>query len=852
MKPLQDSSNNRIATDTERMRLEALRESEWRFRATFEQAGVGILHADIHGHILLANQHLCTLLGYSQEELYKRTFLDITHPDDHTRDIAYIQTIAAGGTQSYVCEKRYLCKDGGILWIHLMVSPIFDSSGQFVYFVSVIEDISERKQLEERLYQSTREAEERARQLEAVFEAVADNISVYDKNGQFVQMNSTARDMLGASTQSDYALGPISRVQRIEVRNMHGELLAKEHWPLERTLRGETLRGETAMDCLLHTLGNKEVCLSISGAPIRNAAGEIIGAVMIGRDVTARRLFERRTQEALDTIFEVAADNIAVYDKDGNLIQMNSATSKMLGIDAQPDFVSRPLSRMKVLELRDEHGRLLFQNEWPVSRLLRGETLKGNTSMDCLTHTLDGREIYANVCGAPIYDEKGEIIGAIAISRDVTARHQLERRTHDALDALMAMAKVLVQTQELSTPSTPTQHLVGQRIVELIQRVLACKRVSLIAIRRETAQIHPLAVIGLTEEQKQQWFTLCSNRKLSEFLDERFLASNTRLPEIIVADMTKAPFDKLFNPHNVSSMLIAPVYIGATLVGILYLDYDTTLHVYTNDETELIVAMTKLCALALEREQKQAEMTKLLATLQATNEDLERSNKVQRDFVSIVSHEFRTTLTGIQGFSELIRDEALSEEEVKEYASDINTDARRLNRMISDLLDLERMQLGRMQLHLEPIELNRIIKTVVEHMRPALLKHDVVLTLDDMLPSLSGDNDKLMQVVTNLLSNAIKYSPKGGKIRIHSFSEGTNIHLTLQDSGIGIPADALKNIFTPYNRVETVATRHIQGTGLGLPITRQIVQLHGGQIWVESQQGVGSTFHVVLPLLHNA
>ncbi len=849
MKFHQDDSNTIGVSDSTE---QGLRESEWRFRATFEQAGVGILHTDIHGHILLANSHLCTLIGYSQEELYQRTFLDITHPDDRTRDLAYVQTVVAGNTQSYTCEKRYLCKNGRTLWIHLTVSPILNPSGQFVCFVSVIEDISERKQLEERLYQSTREAEERARQLEAVFEAVADSISVYDKHGQFVQMNSTARDMLSVSSQLDYVLGPISRVQRIEVRDMHDELLAKEHWPLERTLRGETLRGETAMDCLIHTLDGKEVCLSISGAPIRNEADEIIGAVMIGRDVTVRRLFEKRTQEALDTIFEVAADNIAVYDKEGRLIQMNSATSKMLGLDAQPDFASRPLSRMKILDLRDEHGRLLSQDEWPVIRLLRGEMLKGNTSVDCLTRTLDGREIYANVCGAPIFDEKGEIMGAIAISRDVTARRLLERRTHDALDALMAMAEVLVQTQELFAPSTSTQHIIGQRIVELIQRVLGCKRVSLIAIRRDTSQIHPLAVIGLTEEQRQQWFALCSNRKLSEFLDERFLVSKIRLPEIIVADMTKAPFDKLFNPHNVPSMLIAPVYIGATLSAILYLDYDTAAHVYTNNETELIVAMTKLCALALEREQKQAEMTKLLATLQATNEDLERSNKVQRDFVSIVSHEFRTTLTGIQGFSELICDEVFSEKEVKEYACDINTDAKRLNRMISDLLDLERMQSGGMQLHLEPIELNRIIKMVVEHMHPMLHKHDVILTLDDMLPTLSGDNDKLTQVVTNLLSNAVKYSPKGGEIRISSFGEGTNLHLTVQDSGMGIPADALEHIFTPYNRVETVATRHIQGTGLGLPITRQIVQLHGGQVWAESQQGVGSMFHIVLPLLHNA
>jgi PAS domain S-box-containing protein len=202
----QEDSNNFIVSDNaEHMCLEILRENEWRFRASFEQAGVGILHTDIHGHILLANQHLCSLLGYSREELCECTFLDITHPDDRDHGITYVQTIADGNTRPYTCEKRYMRKDGSILWIHLTVSPIFNPAGQFVYFVSVIEDISERKLLEERLYQSTREAQERARQLEAVFEAVADNISVYDKNGHFLQMNSAAREMLGAYRILSYA-----------------------------------------------------------------------------------------------------------------------------------------------------------------------------------------------------------------------------------------------------------------------------------------------------------------------------------------------------------------------------------------------------------------------------------------------------------------------------------------------------------------------------------------------------------------------------------------------------------------------------------------------------------------------
>jgi len=705
---------------------------------------------------------------------------------------------------------------------------------------------TERVQLETAL-------REKAYQLEAVFEAATDNISVYDKDGHLLQMNSAACEMLGINAQSDYTSRPLSRVQHLELRDVHGKLLAPDEWPSCRILRGETLKGPTAMDCFIHTLDGRDICVCISGAPIRNQAGEILGAVTIGRDVTIRRQFERRTHKALDTLFEVATDNIAIYDSEGHLIQFNSATREMLGLDTQPDFTSRPISRQELLELRDEHGNLLTQDEWPVNRLLRGETLKGARAVDCLTRTLDGRELYANVNGAPIYDEAGKIIGAIAISRDVTARKLLERRTREALDALMAMAKVLVQTQPPTLPSLPlAQHLVGQHLVELVQRVLNCKRVCLVAINHETLRFHPLGVIGMTEEQKKQWFALCSDRRLSEFFGGRVLVSDTRLPEIILADTTKEPFDKIFNPYNASSMLIAPVYVGSSLAGILYMDYDQNIPACTEGETALIVTMTKLCALALEREQKQVELTKLLATLRTANEQLEQANKVQRDFVSIVSHEFRTTLTGIQGFSELMRDDALNEAEVKEFATDINTDARRLNRMISELLDLERMQAGQMRLHREHVDLNRIITKVVEHMHPTLIRHDIVLALDDALPVFLGDSDKLTQVIANLLSNSVKYAPDGGEIRIQSFAEGATIHLALHDYGIGIPADALEHIFTPYNRVETAATRHIQGTGLGLPIVRQIVQLHGGTIWAESQPGKGSTFYITLPLLPDA
>lgn len=229
-------------------------------------------------------------------------------------------------------------------------------------------------------------------------------------------------------------------------------------------------------------------------------------------------------------------------------------------------------------------------------------------------------------------------------------------------------------------------------------------------------------------------------------------------------------------------------------------------------------------------------------------EQLERLNRAKSEFVSIVSHEFRTPLTGIQGFSEMMRDEDLSMHEMKEYAADINKDAMRLTRMINEMLDLDRMEAGRMTLHREPTDLNGVIADAAARLRPNAPGHPITLALQDELPALSADRDRLTQVVANLLSNAVKYSPTGGEIVVRTTLEGTDVHLSVADHGMGIPPEKIEDIWERYSRIETEQTRGVQGTGLGLPIVRLIVTMHGGRTWAESAIGRGSIFHVMLPL----
>jgi signal transduction histidine kinase len=293
---------------------------------------------------------------------------------------------------------------------------------------------------------------------------------------------------------------------------------------------------------------------------------------------------------------------------------------------------------------------------------------------------------------------------------------------------------------------------------------------------------------------------------------------------------------------GVIAIAATPVRVGGRLAGSLALVHTDRPREWTADDVRLIESVARELRGAIAAAEAFEQQRLAVA-------ELEQLNRAKSDFVSIVSHEFRTPLTGIQGFSEMMQGEDLTLEEMREYAGDINKDAHRLNRMITEMLDLDKMESGRMEIHHEPVDLNAIVTEATDHMRPNAPRHPLTLRLDPMVGEMSGDRDKLTQVMTNLLSNAVKYSPAGGGITITTRVEGEMVHVFVRDAGMGIPPDSLEKVFERYSRLESGATRYIQGTGLGLPISRQIIEMHGGRAWVESTLGEGSVFQFTLPLV---
>jgi len=163
------------------------------------------------------------------------------------------------------------------------------------------------------------------------------------------------------------------------------------------------------------------------------------------------------------------------------------------------------------------------------------------------------------------------------------------------------------------------------------------------------------------------------------------------------------------------------------------------------------------------------------------------------------------------------------------------------------MLDLDRMEAGKIHLDLKPVDLNGILEDAVQRAQIAAEGHHVVADLDLALPLVSGDADRLIQVVSNLLSNAVKYSPDGGEVKVSSGTRDGAVEVSVQDQGLGIAAEFIERIFGRYERFDSNRASKVAGTGLGLAISRQIVELHGGRIWVESEAGKGSTFRFTIP-----
>jgi len=240
------------------------------------------------------------------------------------------------------------------------------------------------------------------------------------------------------------------------------------------------------------------------------------------------------------------------------------------------------------------------------------------------------------------------------------------------------------------------------------------------------------------------------------------------------------------------------------------------------------------------------------ADLREAKDQAESASRAKSDFLAIMSHELRTPLNAIIGFAEILEDEVLGpigNDRYRDYAEDIRTSGKHLLSLINDILDLSKAEAGAMELYEEPVDIAGIIESSIAMVRPRTEKAEITIAVDiaPILPLVRADERKLRQSVLNILSNSVKYSAVGGQIRISASSNDRGLCIRITDSGIGIASADIPKAMSPFGQIDSPLNRRTMGTGLGLPLAKRILEVHGGRFEITSEYGKGTTVSMEIP-----
>jgi signal transduction histidine kinase len=420
--------------------------------------------------------------------------------------------------------------------------------------------------------------------------------------------------------------------------------------------------------------------------------------------------------------------------------------------------------------------------------------------------------------------------------------------------AAVAFENVRLYTQTDEELSSRVEELsVMQRIDRELNTSLDVSRAMVITLGWAMRQSRSMAgLVGmLTDESLRIVASEGYSRQLDEY--EEGIIPLVTIPAFKEAvssgSVQRVDVDQLRQGMNLlddaKSQLVMPIRREAEVIGLLLLESESE----DRYDEQSIGFLTRLCdhaSIAIANAQLYAEV--------------QRANIAKSDFVSFVSHELKTPMTSIKGYADLLSAGAVGDvtDAQTEFLATIRSNIDRMATLVSDLADVSRIEAGRLHLEFAPVDLGEVIDEVVRSTQRLLEEknHEIIIEIPEGLPQVWGDTNRLAQIITNLVSNANKYTPEGGRIIIYAKQSDNQwdpdgapqvAHISVEDNGIGIKLEDQKKIFTQYFRTED-GKDHAPGTGLGLNITRYLVEMQGGKIWFDSTFGQGSAFNFTIPI----
>jgi signal transduction histidine kinase/HAMP domain-containing protein len=389
----------------------------------------------------------------------------------------------------------------------------------------------------------------------------------------------------------------------------------------------------------------------------------------------------------------------------------------------------------------------------------------------------------------------------------------------------------------LATSSSLNLEAVLQELLQKIDRFLPYPVVTVQLLNKATGRLEPAACRNIDESKWK------AETKSGDGLD-------ASAPDIVPVIVRNSQTDRRTNGseflrrHGLISFVQLPLVAKNEVLGIITF-FKKEEHEFTGDEVEFLNTLAGQAAIAISNAQLYERSTE-----QAV--ELDKASKLQADFSAMIVHDLRSPLSTIISIADMMKNGLLGDlnDDQKDWTDRIKTNATGLVELVSDFLDVSKLESGRIGLTRVPTDITELLRKAVENFGPLARSKNIVLSCQpDPLPAVQADPRRLDQILNNLVSNALKFTGEGGSIQIHAQHDHRNgILVRVQDTGVGIPANEIANLFQKYQQSTSGKTSEQKGTGLGLVISKMIVEAHGGKIWVESEEGKGTKFTFTLPV----
>ena len=531
----------------------------------------------------------------------------------------------------------------------------------------------------------------------------------------------------------------------------------------------------------------------------------------------------------LSAIVESSDDAIVAKNLEGIILDWNPAAERMFGYTAG-EAIGQSIRMIIPRDRQDEEDAVL-------DRIRRGEHVDHYETIRCRK---DGTTLPISLSVSPILDEQGVVIGASKIARDITERKRAERereREHGRVVFFARVAETLSRTLDYqetlkNVAALAVPHVADWCAVDVVQ---------------EDGELVQLSVAHVDPAKAKLATDIRHRYENPEAPYSAPYVARTRKPALIAEisdDMITAAAQgdqdriALVRSLGLTSYLCVPLVSGGRAIGALTLATGESGRRYGEDDLSFAQDLASRAALAVENAQAYHE--------------LQRANRVKDEFLGTLSHELRTPLNAIVGYARIARSGMITPDKLPRALETIERNAASLTQMVEDILDVSRIVAGKMRLQVQPVELPLVLHEAIETMTPAAgAKHIRIRSVvDPQVGPISGDPDRLRQVIWNLLSNAIKFTPKEGQVQVRLERINSSVEIIVSDTGTGIASDFLPHIFERFRQGEGGTSRQHSGLGLGLAIVRNLVELHGGTVSASSNgPGTGATFRVRLPVM---